>query len=130
MQSLRIGQAEAGGAVAGVFGGMPQALSGLVVPGPAQGRFQRVATTGFQRAQVGGNLPAQGQPVPVQPLVGQSGVAAGGIEPPWTVAYTDSAADAPMLREAADAVLVNGTPITCRALERALGRSVRRVEWT
>lgn len=57
-------------------------------------------------------------------------LAAGGIEPPWTVAYTDSAADAPMLREAADAVLVNGTPTTCRALERALGRSVRRVEWT
>lgn len=57
-------------------------------------------------------------------------LATAGLQPPWVVAYTDSAADAPMLREAEDAVLVNGTPQTCRALERALGRSVRRVEWT
>ncbi len=56
-------------------------------------------------------------------------LAARGVAPPWAVAYTDSPADAPMLREAADAVLVNGTPGACRALERALGRSVRRVEW-
>ena len=56
-------------------------------------------------------------------------LASHGYTPPWAVAYTDSAADAPMLREADDAVLVNGTPQTCRALERALGRSVRRVEW-
>ena len=56
-------------------------------------------------------------------------LAAGGIVPPWATAYTDSPADAPMLREALDAVLVNGTPKACRALERALGRSVRRVEW-
>jgi len=56
-------------------------------------------------------------------------LAAYGIASPWAVAYTDSPADAPMLREAQDAVLVNATPKACRALERALGRSVRRVEW-
>lgn len=47
----------------------------------------------------------------------------------WDVAYTDSAADAPMLRGAREAVLVNGDPRTCKALERALGRSLVRVDW-
>ena len=44
-------------------------------------------------------------------------------------AYTDSLLDAPMLRLAAQAVLVNGTPARCKKLEQALGRTVSRVAW-
>jgi len=56
-------------------------------------------------------------------------LAANGIVAPWDVAYTDSIADAPMLRGAREAVLVNGDPKTCKALERAIGGPLRRVEW-
>lgn len=56
-------------------------------------------------------------------------LAAHGIVAPWDVAYTDSIADAPMLRGAREAVLVNGDPRTCKALERAIGGPLRRVEW-
>lgn len=52
-----------------------------------------------------------------------------GIEAPWAVAYSDSLSDAPMLRSARDPVLVNATPKLCKALERKLGRPLRRVEW-
>lgn len=45
------------------------------------------------------------------------------------VAYSDSHQDLPMLAVAAEAVLVNGTPKLCKRLEKALGRSVTRVEW-
>ena len=51
-----------------------------------------------------------------------------GIEA-WQVAYSDSSQDLPMLALAAEAVLVNATPKLCRRVERALGRSVTRVEW-
>ncbi len=47
----------------------------------------------------------------------------------WSVAYTDSLQDVPMLRPAPEAVLVNGTPTLCKKMEKALGRSVTRVEW-
>lgn len=47
----------------------------------------------------------------------------------WRVAYTDSAHDIPMLAPAAQAVLVNGTPKVCMKIEKALGRSITRVDW-
>jgi phosphatidylglycerophosphatase C len=51
-----------------------------------------------------------------------------GIEA-WHVAYGDSLHDLPMLALAAEAVLVNATPKLCKRVEKALGRSVTRVEW-
>jgi len=47
----------------------------------------------------------------------------------WRLAYSDSSHDIPMLRAAAEAVLVNGTPRLCMKIEKALGRSIKRVEW-
>ncbi len=47
----------------------------------------------------------------------------------WQVAYGDSMHDAAMLKMAAEAVLVNGTPTLCKKMEKALGRAVARVEW-
>ncbi len=47
----------------------------------------------------------------------------------WHVAYSDSPVDAPMLKPAAEAVLVNGTPKVCKKLEKALGRTITRVDW-
>ncbi|MFC4765369.1 haloacid dehalogenase-like hydrolase [Dyella koreensis] len=47
----------------------------------------------------------------------------------WQLAYSDSLQDIPMLKPAAEAVLVNGTPKVCKRLEKALGRSVTRVDW-
>lgn len=48
----------------------------------------------------------------------------------WQMAYSDSHQDLPMLTLATEAVLVNGTPKLCKRLEKALGRSVTRVEWS
>ncbi len=45
------------------------------------------------------------------------------------VAYSDSSQDIPMLKMTADPVLVNAVPAICKRVEKALGRSVRRVEW-
>lgn len=56
-------------------------------------------------------------------LLARSGIAA------WNVAYSDSYHDLPMLRPAAEAILVNATPSLCKRVEKALGRSVTRVEW-
>jgi phosphatidylglycerophosphatase C len=47
----------------------------------------------------------------------------------WQVAYSDALIDVPMLKPAAEAVLVNGTPKLCKKMERALGRTVTRVDW-
>jgi phosphatidylglycerophosphatase C len=47
----------------------------------------------------------------------------------WHLAYSDSLADIPVLKGAAEAVLVNGTPKACKRLEKVLGRTVTRVEW-
>ena len=47
----------------------------------------------------------------------------------WQVAYGDSMHDVAMLKPAAEAVLVNGTPTLCKKVEKALGRSVNRVQW-
>ena len=47
----------------------------------------------------------------------------------WQVAYSDSSHDLPMLAPAAEAVLVNASPKLCKRVEKALGRSVARVEW-
>lgn len=52
-----------------------------------------------------------------------------GIEAPWQMACTDAWADVPLLRGAREAVLVNATPRLCKRVEKALGRSVKRVEW-
>jgi len=56
-------------------------------------------------------------------LLAQHGITA------WQVAYGDSMYDAPMLKAATEAVLVNGTPTLCKKIEKALGRAVTRVEW-
>ena len=56
-------------------------------------------------------------------LLAQHGIAA------WQVAYSDALADVPMLRPATEAVLVNATPALCKQVEKALGRTVTRVEW-
>jgi phosphatidylglycerophosphatase C len=37
--------------------------------------------------------------------------------------------DIAMLKQAHEAVLVNGSPKLCKRVERALGRPVTRVEW-
>ncbi|MBM7126712.1 HAD family hydrolase [Dyella flava] len=55
-------------------------------------------------------------------------LAAKGIKS-WRVAYGDSFLDMQMLKQAREAVLVNGTPKLCKRVERALGRSVTRVAW-
>ncbi|HEY0199686.1 MAG TPA: HAD family hydrolase [Rhodanobacter sp.] len=47
----------------------------------------------------------------------------------WQLAYGDSVHDIAMLKAATEAVLVNATPKLCKKVERALGRSVTRVEW-
>ncbi|MBU6248475.1 MAG: haloacid dehalogenase-like hydrolase [Xanthomonadaceae bacterium] len=47
----------------------------------------------------------------------------------WQRAYGDSALDIPMLKGAAEPVLVNAPPKLCKQVERALGRSVERVAW-
>lgn len=47
----------------------------------------------------------------------------------WQLAYGDSIYDIAMLKVANEAVLVNATPKLCKKVERALGRSVTRVEW-
>ena len=44
-------------------------------------------------------------------------------------AYGDSIHDLPMLSLATESVLVNATPKLCKRVEKALGRSVTRVEW-
>lgn len=56
-------------------------------------------------------------------------LAAAGLGNAWDRAYSDSAADLPMLRAAREPVLVNATPKLCRRVERALGRAVERIEW-
>lgn len=53
---------------------------------------------------------------------------AAGIES-WALAYSDSFVDIPMLKPAGQAVLVNGTPKLCKRMEKALGRTVARVDW-
>lgn len=47
----------------------------------------------------------------------------------WQVAYGDSIHDVAMLKLAAEAVLVNGTPTLCKKVEKALGRTLSRVAW-
>lgn len=47
----------------------------------------------------------------------------------WRLAYSDSSQDIPMLKPAAEAVLVNGSPKLCMTIEKALGRSITRVDW-
>ncbi|WP_457383408.1 HAD family hydrolase [Rhodanobacter sp. TND4EL1] len=47
----------------------------------------------------------------------------------WQVVYGDSMYDVAMMKQAAEAVLVNGTPSLCKKVEKVLGRSVTRVEW-
>ena len=56
-------------------------------------------------------------------------LAALGIAAPWALAYSDSAADLPMLAAAQAPVLVNARPKLARRVERALSRDVQRVDW-
>lgn len=46
---------------------------------------------------------------------------AAGVTPPWSVVYTDSASDLPLLRLAERRCVVNARPRALRALRRALG---------
>ena len=55
-------------------------------------------------------------------------LAAKGVQS-WRLAYSDSFQDLPMLKQAGEAVLVNGTPKLCKRVEKALGRAVTRVAW-
>ncbi|HTV86396.1 MAG TPA: HAD family hydrolase [Dyella sp.] len=55
-------------------------------------------------------------------------LAAKGIKS-WRVAYGDSVHDIAMLKQAHQAVLVNGSLKLCKRVEKALGRPVARVEW-
>lgn len=57
-------------------------------------------------------------------------LAALGIEPPWDVAYSDSAADLPMLRGARSAVLVNVGERSGARVRAALPGRVTDVRWT
>jgi len=54
---------------------------------------------------------------------------AAGIEPPWDVAYSDSASDLPMLREAARPICVNWPDAERGLAAQALGPQVRFVTW-
>jgi phosphatidylglycerophosphatase C len=56
--------------------------------------------------------------------LGEQGVTA------WHVAYGHSMRDIALLKPAAEPVLVNGTPTLCKKIEKALGRSVNRVQWS
>lgn len=56
-------------------------------------------------------------------------IVAYGISEPWDLAYSDSASDIPMLKRAAEAVLVNADARTSLRVRRALGREVRQVNW-
>lgn len=47
----------------------------------------------------------------------------------WRRAYGDSSLDIPMLKRAAEPVLVNASTRLCRRVEKALGRPVERVAW-
>ncbi|GLQ96815.1 hypothetical protein GCM10007863_12350 [Dyella mobilis] len=47
----------------------------------------------------------------------------------WRTAYGDSMLDVAMLKQADEAVLVNGTPKLCKRVEKAIGRTVARVAW-
>jgi phosphatidylglycerophosphatase C len=47
----------------------------------------------------------------------------------WRLAYSDSIQDLPMLKQAGEAVLVNGTPRLCKRVEKAMGRAVTRAAW-
>ncbi|TAM58242.1 MAG: haloacid dehalogenase-like hydrolase [Rhodanobacter sp.] len=47
----------------------------------------------------------------------------------WQAAYSDALQDLPMLQPAAEVVLVNGTPTLCEKVEKALGRTITRVDW-
>jgi phosphatidylglycerophosphatase C len=55
-------------------------------------------------------------------------LAAKGVQS-WRLAYSDSFQDLPMLKQAGEAVLVNGTPRLCKRMEKAMGRAVTRVAW-
>lgn len=56
-------------------------------------------------------------------------LAARGVEPPWEVAYSDSAHDLPMLRGARVAVLVNPGEALTAHVRRELPGEVRTVRW-
>lgn len=55
-------------------------------------------------------------------------LAAKGVQS-WRLAYSDSFQDLPMLKQAGEAVLVNGTPRLCKRMEKAMGRAITRVAW-
>lgn len=55
-------------------------------------------------------------------------LAAHGV-PAWRRVYGVSLDDVPMLKAAAEPVLVNGDPKLCKRIERALGRAVERADW-
>ncbi|MFZ2236183.1 MAG: haloacid dehalogenase-like hydrolase [Dokdonella sp.] len=52
-----------------------------------------------------------------------------GIHAPWAVAYSDSSRDTPMLKGAAQAILVNVDARSRKRIERRLGRKLVTVSW-
>jgi phosphatidylglycerophosphatase C len=53
-----------------------------------------------------------------------------GVGPPWSVVYTDSASDLPLLRLAERRCVVNPTPRALRTLNRELGpETLELVHW-
>ena len=53
-----------------------------------------------------------------------------GVVPPWSVVYTDSASDLPLLYLAERRCVVNATPAALKTLNRALGaETLEVVRW-
>ncbi len=52
-----------------------------------------------------------------------------GIHAPWALAYSDSSRDTPMLKGAAEAILVNVDARSRKRIERRLGRKLVTVRW-
>ena len=50
-----------------------------------------------------------------------------GVVPPWSVVYTDSASDLPLLQLAQRRCVVNATPTALRTLKRALGHDTLEI---
>ena len=79
-QSGGVGQAGLAGAGQGQIGGVAQAGVGEFVVGPLLRGFHHAQLAAGELVQVAGDLLAQGQAVLAQPLVGQAGMPAGGVQ--------------------------------------------------
>ena len=69
---------------------------------------------------------------PLDHVIGRrkiSALAERGIRAPWTVAYSDSSRDTPMLKGAKQAILVNMDARSRKRIERRLGKKLTLVHW-